>query len=260
MRSTVADDIIDGLIAVTKQWTKQRKREEREASAHASRIGRLRRDQRETQTKVAFEIMPAAYAHASNGGAHPVTATQIMYASRDEIQERTGKQLDRQYFNQTLLPNFISQNPELTADWDVAYDDRGHFTEPHTGLTIGLGTWSVRSYLDKIHDLKMKEVAFAPADIVTCGPHGEYGAVLYTEKEGFQPLFEQVQLNKRFDIALMSNKGISVTASRALVDAVCHAYGIPLLILRDFDKAGFSLVASFKRRNARRLASKTKSR
>jgi hypothetical protein len=59
---------------------------------------------------------------------------------------------------------------------------------------------------------------------------------------------------------LMSNKGISVTASRALVDAVCHAYGIPLLILRDFDKAGFSLVASFKRRNARRLASKTKSR
>ena len=32
----------------------------------------------------------------------------------------------------------------MAADWDVVYDDRGHFTEPHTKRVIGLGTLNVR--------------------------------------------------------------------------------------------------------------------
>ena len=33
------------------------------------------------------------------------------------------------------------------VDWDIVYDDRGHFTEPHTEKSIGLGTIAVRNYL-----------------------------------------------------------------------------------------------------------------
>jgi hypothetical protein len=139
-----------------------------------------------------------------------------------------------------------------TANWDIAYDERGHFTEPHTGHTFGVGTWSVRDYLGQLHKLKMQEAALAPAQIVTRGPHGAFGALFYIEKEGFLPLFEQVQLAERFDIGILSNKGMSVTASRKLADEICHAYKIPLLVLHDFDKAGFSITATFERLQSRR--------
>ena len=57
--------------------------------------------------------------------------------------------------------------------------------------------------------------------IKTYGPDGSFGAVLYVEKEGFMPLFERVKLAKRYDIAIMSSKGMSVTAARELVDGIC---------------------------------------
>lgn len=243
---------------VTKAWAKQRKAEERDEAAKLRRLDRLSRRRKETQRDVAFEVIPKAYLHASDNGTLPVTATQNMYAARPEIQERTGKQLDRQYFNQTLLPDFLSEHKELTANWDIAYDDRGHFTEPHTGHTIGLGTWSVSDYLDQVHKLKMQAAALAPARIITCGPHGAFGALLYLEKEGFLPLFERVQLASRYDIGILSNKGMSVTAARKLADEICHAYGIPLLVLHDFDKAGFSILATFERRQSRRYTFENK--
>ena len=43
----------------------------------------------------------------------------------------------------------MNDNPELTADWDIAWDDRGHFREPHTGRAIGLGTLALQDYLDE---------------------------------------------------------------------------------------------------------------
>jgi hypothetical protein len=66
-----------------------------------------------------------------------------MYAARPEIERRAEKPLGSkfdQYFTQQLLPDYIE---EAGVDWDVVYDDRGHFSEPHGGLTIGLGTLSV---------------------------------------------------------------------------------------------------------------------
>ena len=40
---------------------------------------------------------------------------------RGPIQEKTGEPLDDKYFTQTLLPDFMNNNPELTASWDVVY-------------------------------------------------------------------------------------------------------------------------------------------
>ena len=54
-----------------------------------------------------------------------------MYAARPHIQEVTGQELNANYFTQTLLPTTWT---ETGVNWDVAYDARGHFSEPHDGL------------------------------------------------------------------------------------------------------------------------------
>jgi hypothetical protein len=66
---------------------------------------------------------------------------------------------------------------------------------------------------------------------------------LFIEKEGFMPLFYKVGLKERYDIAIMSTKGMSVTAARLLVDTL----DVPLMVLHDFDKSGFSIAATLQR-------------
>src|SRR5204862_3285903 len=108
----------------------------------ANRLHRLVRSGRVTIKEAASDVMEEAYLKASGG--LPAKARQIMYAARPSIQERTGRQLDDQYFCQTLLPDYMKEYEEETADWDVVFDERGHFTEPHTGRMFGLGTLKVR--------------------------------------------------------------------------------------------------------------------
>jgi hypothetical protein len=104
-------------------------------------------------------------------------------------------------------PDYITEND---VDWDVVYDDRGHFREPHTGLVFGLGTLAVRQYLSEIGKPKLQGPHLATASIETKGPHGCFGAVMFIEKEGFDPLWESVNLQERFDISIKSTKGMSV--------------------------------------------------
>lgn len=69
-------------------------------------------------------------------------------------------------------------------------------------------------------------------------------------------LIDEAKLAQRFDLAIMSSKGMSVVAARELADEVCHAWGVPLFILRDFDKAGFSIRAGFMQKQSRRYTFK----
>jgi hypothetical protein len=170
--------------------------------------------------------MPRAYLEASAGGTLPANARQIYYAARGEILERTGKtSLDSQYFCQTLLVDYVREN---RVDWDLVWDDRGHFSEPHTEQTFGLGTINVRNYLALIGAPSFLNPDFSEGKVETHGPDGRFSAVLFIEKEGFMPLFERVRLAERHDIAIMSTKGMSVTAARNLIDVMCgfEAYGI----------------------------------
>jgi hypothetical protein len=149
------------------------------------------------------------------------------------------------------LPNFIKEHPDLTANWDIAYDDRGHFLEPHTDRRIGVGTLAVREYLGDCMAPTITHAELKDAHVATQGPDGRFGALLYIEKEGFTTLLEHVHLAERFDIAIMSTKGMQVTAARKLAEAICSKYRIPLLVLHDFDKAGMSIAALFTRSNRR---------
>lgn len=249
-----AAEIIKSVQSVTKDWAKQRKAEERSWSASARRRAALTRStDRYTIKDAAAACMEAAYLKMSGNGERPAHARQIMYATRGPIQESTGKPLDDKYFTQSLLPAYLRENQEKTAGWDVVFDARGHFREPHTGLTVPLGTIDVRRYLSNSRDCEDGAHLNAPASWLmdTHGPQHRFGAILFIEKEGFEPLFRSMQLAERFDIAIMSTKGMSVTAARQLVDRLCGEHDIPLLLLHDFDKSGFSIAGTLQRSNHR---------
>jgi hypothetical protein len=146
---------------VTKQWTAQRKREERESRARYSRRDYMR-NTRVNQTDVAWDVIPRAYTKASGNGSLPAKARQIYYAARGEIQDRTGRHLDSQYFTQNLLPRNINTHSE-TQDWWIAYDARGHLIEPHTGKTVPLGTLEVDKYLRDVDAHHVAEVCAGEA-------------------------------------------------------------------------------------------------
>jgi hypothetical protein len=196
--------------------------------------------------EVADEVMPEAYSKSSAGGSYWANARQIFYAARPHIQEQTGRPLDSKYFTQVLLPDYMEEHQ--CDDWIVAYDARGHFAEPHGGKSFGVGTLAVNAYLDGIQDEpELEAAALAQASFKLHGPKGNFGAVLFCEKEGFDPLLRQAKIANKFDLAIMSTKGMSVTAARRLADEMCHEHDIPLLLLHDFDKAGFSIAGTWQR-------------
>jgi hypothetical protein len=185
-----AHDIKKGLTKNLSNFTKQRKAEEKHVGAGRWRMSRMTEVRGMYLAEAANEVMAECYAKASDNGHLPATARQIYYVARPLIEERTEKPLSYAYFSQTLLPNFVNEHG---TDWDVVYDDRGHFMEPHNNRVIGLGTLNVRNYLSRVARLKLEEADFASASVNTCGPHGSFGAVLYVEKEGFMPLFNRVK-------------------------------------------------------------------
>jgi hypothetical protein len=235
--------VIISLVAdVTKRWTKQRKAEEKDASARRRRDERMiDRDRPLNQKEAAAQVLEAAYMKASDNGQLPATARQIYYAARPRMLELTGKStIDYNYFSQTLLIDFMAENEEC-ASWDVVWDDRGHFEEPHGGQTVGLGTLSVRGYLDGNHDLEICPSGFKGVAVETNGAHGRFGALLFVEKEGFRDLFQSVRLADRFDIGIMSSKAFP---SPAKTPAATRSKAIsPLSILGSASTIFWNLTA-----------------
>ncbi len=236
----VGETIVGLVEKVTDRWAKQRKAEIRSAGARSRRMDMLsRRDRPVTIKEAAWNVMRSAYLAASANGTMPVNPRQIYYRARGEILRRTGRErLDSGYFSQTLLIDFIE---ETGVDWDIVWDDRGHFVEPHTGRVIGLGTLAVREYLADARKPFTLDAGVSEATVKTSGPSGRFGGILFLEKEGFTPILEAARIAERFDIAVMSTKGMSVTAARLLVDRLCGQWGVRLYVLHDFDIAGFSI-------------------
>jgi hypothetical protein len=133
------------------------------------------------------------------------------------------------------------------VDWNVVYDARGHFEEPHTNRRIGCGTIEVGNYLHAMKKPKIVPAEFADANIDIIGPSANLSAVLFCEKEGFNPLFKAVNLANRYDLMIISTKGVSVTAARRLVDTICGNNDLPLFVLHDFDVAGFLILGTLQR-------------
>jgi hypothetical protein len=202
------------------------------------------------------ELLDNALDACEEAGVAPEIMVQVEPRAITVVDNGPGMPPETVTDTQQLLPDFMTDHPGATAEWDVVFDARGHFHEPHTGRTVPLGTIEVRGHLREVAEhtlpelqVQLPEMAIFP----TCGPEHRYGAILFVEKEGFLPLFRAVHLAERYDLTIMSTKGLSVTASRMLVDRLCSTYDVPLLVLHDFDKSGFSILGTL-RRDTRRYA------
>jgi len=240
--------------AVTDKWAKQRRQEDRDASAEANRLARLIGKREEVTIKdAAYAVMAQAYMDVSDNNILPANARQIMYAARPEIFKMTTrkKKMSDAYFTQTLLVDYMNEHPDECANWNVVWSDRGHFKEPHSNKLIGLGTLAIRDYIGKYAEPSFKEPGFKEAKIKTHGPRGRYCGLLYIEKEGFDPLLDAAQISNKYDLAVFSCKGMSVTAARELVDRTCVEYELPLFIMHDLDISGFSIKTTLHTSNRR---------
>jgi hypothetical protein len=249
----VNKEIIAAVRQVTSIWAKQRKAEERDRNASLRRDDTMTAAAKPMSTKAAaYWCMARADADASDNGKLPANARQVYYAARGEILRLTGKDaLDAPYFTQGLLIDYINEHPDECAEWDVVFSDRGHFVEPHTDRVVGLGTLAVRDYIGGYQKPALIEGGFTDARVSTQGPEGRFNGLLYIEKEGFEPLLKQERIAERFDLAIMSCKGMSVTAARELVDQTCARFKVPLYILHDFDVSGFSIASTLHESNRR---------
>jgi hypothetical protein len=255
-----AADIVRITEAVTREWTKQRKAEERGRRSRTTR--RYVYSSRIDFTDVAHEILPGGYAHASGDGKYTVDKRQFYYAVRDQFLERTGREIAADYFSQNLLVKYMNQNPEETAGWKITASPRGTLTIPNTGhdLRIPCGTIAIEEHLRRagnaINWLEGLKDIGVRVEWPSLAEGQRYQGVLYIEKEGFDPQLREARIADRFDLAIISCKGQSVTAARRYVDHACRvAGGVPLYVAHDLDKAGFEIsqrlttVSSHARRN-----------
>jgi hypothetical protein len=207
----------------------------------------MARPQKQMSLKEAvYAVMEEAYLKVSDNGDEPrlpANARQIMYAARPAILKITGiDKLNDKYFTQTLLPDYMNDHPEETAEWDVVFDARGHLREPHTRRSVPIGTIAVRNYLGLRRSVGSAVEFNVSQMFPTSGPRHRYRNILFIEKEGFDPLLEEARIGEKFDVSVMSTKGMSVTAARRLIDRLFEADLIDCVyVLHDFDVSGFSI-------------------
>lgn len=243
--SDIADAISSITKSVTKEWTQQCKAEERGSRSRSSR--RYIYSGRINHSEVAHSIIPDAYQHASGGGKYSVSKRQLYYACREEFKALTGRELRYEYFASTLLVKYLNTNEKTTAAWKITADPRGALTIPNAAhaVRIPCGTLDINAHLNaRRFEIDPYEIDEFTEEWPSLSAGVRYQAVLYIEKEGFEPLMKEAKIAERFDLAILSCKGQSVVAARKFVDEVCHADGVPLLVVHDFDKAGFEISQS----------------
>ncbi len=258
LMSNLADDIKAGIKAVGGDWKKAKKNEsDKDDRISSARLSRMRtyHEPKTTLKAAAFQVMELAYNEASSNGKYYANARQIMYAARPMIIEIVGindwDQDKSPVYFQNILKDFIE---EYGGHLKVVWDARGHFREPHTKYEIGLGGTEVMDYSTDVlshlagNAVNEKENVYFNKRIKTIGPRNRYGAVLFIEKEGFYEQLEDAGILEKWDIAIMSSKGIPNAAS-CNVGAMIK---VPVLALHDFDLAGFKIVRTL--RNGARLS------
>ncbi|MDN5870460.1 MAG: DUF2399 domain-containing protein [Nitrococcus sp.] len=146
------------------------------------------------------------------------------------------------YFTQTLLKDYLE---EFNPGWKVVWDARGHLVEPHTKAKISLGGLGVKRYMDQWGANIDNDVPSVSSLIDTHGPENRFSNVLFIEKEGFAEILANAGISERYDMAIMSTKGIPVDAACDLIDNMANE-GVQVFVLHDFDAAGFKILRTLR--------------
>jgi DNA topoisomerase VI subunit B len=238
---SLSDDISSAVKSITKGWKAEKRKADKNDRISSSQYAKLRGYRTISIRDVAFDVMEAAYNLASSNGEYYANARQIMYAARPEILKRTGKdELNDVYFTQTLLKDYIE---ERDPDWKIVWDARGHIIEPHTNEKIGLGGIEVDNYINKWHSRIIIEPPDFQSLVKTNGPGNRFNNVLFIEKEGFTEILTHAGIPERYDLALMSTKGIPVKAACDLIHEMSNI-DVRVFVLHDFDLSGFKILRS----------------
>jgi hypothetical protein len=245
--------IASAIKSVTKDWKKAKRSADRNDRVSSSRLARLQAaPPRVTIRDVAFRVMEAAYNKASSNSRYIANARQIMYKARPEIlKECDASEFKDVYFTQTLLKDYLeTYNP----DWKVVWDARGHLIEPFTKRKVSLGGAGVKEYTSKWDSDIDDGVPEIESRIDTHGPGNRFANVLFVEKEGFTEILTDAKIGQRFDMAIMSTKGIPVAAACDLIKAM-HEKNVRIFVVHDFDLSGFKILQTL--REGTRLSSGT---
>jgi hypothetical protein len=140
----------------------------------------------------------------------------------------------------------MNENPNETEEWKVTAAPRGSLLLPNVGhaYQVPCGTLAMAAHLERAARRPSHKDIAARLNIEwpSVATNQRVQGILFIEKNGFAPLLERAQIAERFDIAILTNQGQSVVASRKFVDEVCATNGgVPLFIVHDFDKSGFEI-------------------
>lgn len=237
-------DITNLIRGVTAKWKQVKRSADRDDRVSRASLQRMMEPPRTTIREVAFAVMEDAYNKASSNGRYYANARQIMYAARPAILEQCGKHgFNSVYFTQTLLKDYLE---EYEPDWKVVWDARGHLIEPFTQKTIALGGIDVTKYLGKWHDDVVIGLPEIDERVDTHGPGNRYANALFIEKEGFTEILKGAGIPERFDMALLSTKGIPVGAACELVSKL-DSGGVNVFVLHDFDLSGLKILKTLRK-------------
>lgn len=241
------DDLSSAFRSVAKDWRNEKKKVKRQERMSSWGLSRVRYySPRQTIKDAAFQVMKKAIDNASDNGKYKANARQIMYAARPLILEITGGEIwkDSAYFTQTILKDYL----EIYGGGEnIVWDARGHFIEPHTQKEVPLGGADVENYINKWTDtFEVNDITLSNSEIKTCGPTNRCGAILFIEKEGFDEILEESNIAEKYDLGIMSTKGIPVGAACTLLNKLSLGFKGKIFVLHDFDLAGFKIVKTLR--------------
>lgn len=193
------------------------------------------------------QYLPEAYRIASSNGRYTITARQIFYKLRElsGIQEGASTYAD---FTQGILTEWLDENP--TASKKVYLADRGKFYV--NNKPAGLGTGSV---LDLI-----EADGTATNTIHVGGISGShitydydfdlrhrYNKILYTEKTGFDEIFQSERLGDKYNVIIASGQGFATRAAKTLLDH--YQEDMIIYCLHDLDYHGVDILNALRNGN-----------
>jgi hypothetical protein len=179
---------------------------------------RRRRDDETDLYQACCQVMDEAVDKLTSGGQYPrYSAHTLFYNVRPRIQPYTSRELKSHYFEQTLLPRYQREVKRLPG---LYYEPRGVLYEPHTGVAVPLGTREVEEY----HF-----------------PLWLYNKILFVEKKGLWPVFQDARLAERYDMAIIAGEGFASVACRVLFAHADKEQKYQVLVLHDADPWGYNI-------------------
>ena len=132
------------------------------------------------------------------------------------------------------------------------FDARGNFTEPHTGQNVPLGTLDVRDYLARIaaHEVEAPDFEIREKLFPTMGPEHRYGGDPLHRERGLHAAVRGGRPRRALRPRDHVDQG-HVGHRRPPAGRAPLPLDVPLLVLHDFDKSGFSIVGTLRRSTRR---------